>query len=81
MVSQKTPIAVVAAAGDSLLLERRTIPKSVVPNVIGLGLRDALYVLENQGLSVEVEGLGKVARQSIKPGTRVKGQAIRIYLR
>jgi cell division protein FtsI (penicillin-binding protein 3) len=77
----QTPMARVEAASDSLLLEKRTIPESVVPNVIGLGLRDALYVLENQGLSVKVEGVGKVARQSIKPGTRVKGQAIRIYLR
>ena len=46
-----------------------------------LGLRDALYALENNGLTVEVEGFGKVSRQSLLPGTRINGQAIRLYLR
>ena len=34
--------------GDSLMLNQRTIPEDRVPSVIGLGLRDALYVLENK---------------------------------
>ena len=76
-----TPMAVVKAKGDSLILERRTLQKDVVPNVVGLGLRDALFVLENNGLKVALEGSGKVARQSMKPGTRVSGQTIRLYLR
>jgi cell division protein FtsI (penicillin-binding protein 3) len=46
-----------------------------------MGLREALFVLENLGLKVEVDGYGKVTRQSIKPGTPVRGQTIRLYLR
>ncbi len=74
-------IAVVRPQGDSLLLEPRRLADGTVPNVIGMGLRDAVYVLENRGLKVQVDGAGKVARQSLKPGTRVKGQEILLTLR
>lgn len=76
-----SPIAVVqATASDTVELNRRTITRDKVPNVVGMGLRDALYVLENMGLKVEVAGFGKVTRQSIIPGTFAKGQTIRLYL-
>ncbi len=40
-----------------------------VPDVRGLALRDALFLLENRGFRVSVEGHGKVKDQSIAPGT------------
>ncbi|AQG80952.1 penicillin-binding protein [Spirosoma montaniterrae] len=40
-----------------------------VPDVRGLALRDALFLLENRGFRVSVEGHGKVKEQSITPGT------------
>ncbi len=44
-------------------------------------LRDAVYVLENNGLLVTVVGRGKVSVQSIAPGTRIiKGQTITLQL-
>jgi cell division protein FtsI (penicillin-binding protein 3) len=50
---------------------------NLVPDVTGMGLKDALYVLENVGLQVVVSGKGTVTRQSILPGTRVrKGDTI-----
>ena len=63
-----------------LNIERRTLPDDRVPNVVGMGLRDALYILENRGLKVEVTGYGKVLQQSIKPTTRLRGQTIRLRL-
>lgn len=42
--------------------------RTVVPNVVGLPLRDALYVLENKNFKVKYSGLGKVKSQSISPG-------------
>ena len=62
------------------LFERRTIKDDVVPNVVGMGLRDALYVMENLGLKVQVDGVGKVVQQSIIPGTRTQGQTVLIKL-
>ncbi|WP_080237273.1 penicillin-binding protein [Spirosoma rigui] len=40
-----------------------------VPDVRGLTLRDALFLLENRGFRVLVEGRGKVKEQSVEPGT------------
>jgi len=73
-------IGVLIPKEDSLTLVSRTIIRGRVPNVIGLGVRDAVYVLENLGLNVKTSGFGRVVRQSIKPGTRVQGQTIWIRL-
>ena len=70
----------IVAEADSLNLQRRTVPDKQVPNVVGMGLRDAIYILENRGLEVSVQGAGKVVRQSIIPGTRIRGQQIKIFL-
>ncbi len=53
-----------------------------VPNVRGMGLKDALYILENKGFEVEVDGAGKVSAQSMKPGDRYSnGDKIKITLK
>jgi cell division protein FtsI (penicillin-binding protein 3) len=52
-----------------------------VPDVSGMGLRDALYQLERAGLMVIPKGKGKVVTQSLAPGTQFsKGQTITIQL-
>ncbi len=69
-----------SAEPDSLKLMKRSVEEKKVPNVIGMGLRDALFLLENKGLRVQFSGgYGKVVTQSITPGTRVNGQVV--YLR
>jgi cell division protein FtsI (penicillin-binding protein 3) len=66
---------------DSVKLERRTIPEQKVPNVVGMGLRDALYLLESAGLRVRVEGAGMIVKQSIAPGVQAApGKSITIQL-
>jgi len=53
----------------------------MVPNVVGMGLRDALFLLENSGLSVTVNGIGTVKSQSLPAGAKFqKGQNIIINL-
>jgi cell division protein FtsI (penicillin-binding protein 3) len=52
-----------------------------VPNVIGMGIKDAIYLLENAGLNVRASGRGLVTRQSIDAGNKIqKGQQIIIEL-
>lgn len=67
---------------DTLVrLSERKIIDNLIPNVIGMGLRDAVYLLENRGLRVEPIGRGMVKKQSITPGSRiVEGKKITIYL-
>ncbi len=53
-----------------------------VPNVKGVGAKDAVYMLEACGLNVRLSGKGKVRSQSIQPGSAVrKGQTIYLTLR
>ncbi|HFC00590.1 MAG TPA: PASTA domain-containing protein, partial [Phaeodactylibacter sp.] len=73
--------AVLTAKTDTLHIAPRYISRDVVPNVVGMGLRDALYILENLGLKVTFEGVGKVRLQSLKVGTKIKGQKIKLTLR
>ena len=42
-----------------------------VPNVIGMGLRDAVYLLESQGYKVESKGRGKIVEQSPAAGSKI----------
>jgi cell division protein FtsI (penicillin-binding protein 3) len=76
-----TEMAVIRTHADTLLFQDRPLIEKVVPNVLGMTLRDALYVLENAGLRVRLNGVGKVIRQSIPPNTKVRGQTIAITLR
>lgn len=53
----------------------------VMPDVRGMGLKDALFVLESRGLRVRFSGQGAVVRQSIAAGTRIRpGAAVVITL-
>ena len=53
----------------------------LVPNVQGMTLKDALYLLENKGLKVSITGTGRVLRQSVSPGIRIStGERISIEL-
>ncbi|MDI3526190.1 MAG: hypothetical protein PWR03_373 [Tenuifilum sp.] len=52
-------------------------PKNLVPRVIGMGLRDAIFQLESRGLKVAFNGYGTVRSQSVLPGSRVvKGSTV-----
>lgn len=61
--------AVPSASG--IALQPVNITKGLVPDVRGMGLKDALYILESSGLKVKIEGKGKVVNQSIAPGQPV----------
>jgi len=63
-------------------VKKRTVLKNLVPNVVGMSLKDALYLLENAGLKVQAVGTGKIRKQSMPPGTRIyRGSTIVIELR
>ena len=52
-----------------------------VPDVIGMGANDAVYLLEKSGLKAEMSGFGRVFRQSPISGTPVtKGDPVSLEL-
>lgn len=44
----------------------------IMPDLLGMGARDAVYLLESAGIRVKVIGKGKVKKQSISPGIAIK---------
>jgi len=68
-------------SGDRLVLNGQP-TSSRVPDVIGMGAKDAVYILENNGLRVNLFGKGEVYSQSLNAGTEaLQGQTITIQLR
>jgi cell division protein FtsI (penicillin-binding protein 3) len=61
--------SVVYANNNQPVIKGSTIRQQVMPNVRGMGLKDAIYLLENMGLKVAVKGKGKIVMQSVAPGT------------
>ena len=56
---------------DTMRVAQQKWKDTKVPDVVGMGLRDALYLLENRRIRVTVNGIGKVKKQSVRPGTPV----------
>jgi cell division protein FtsI (penicillin-binding protein 3) len=50
-----------------------------MPNVKGMGLKDALYLLENMGVKVSIKGKGKIISQSVEAGARL-GKGVTVIL-
>ena len=66
---------------DAIKIIHKKTQKGLVPNVVGMGLIDATYMLEKHGLFVQPVGSGIVREQSIKAGLRInKGQKIILQL-
>jgi cell division protein FtsI (penicillin-binding protein 3) len=57
---------------DSYAKSIQSIDDKKVPNVKGMPAMDAISLLENIGLKVKVNGIGKVKKQSIRKGTPIK---------
>lgn len=60
-----------ALDSTGVVLEAENIRRGIMPDVCGMGLKDAVYLLESQGLNVLVKGKGTVVRQSIPAGTAI----------
>lgn len=67
---------------DEIKLKDITIREGLVPNVVGMGAKDAVFLLESAGLRASLNGMGRVSSQSVSAGTRVsKGQTVALTLK
>ncbi len=72
---------ITASADSTIVIKNLTVHDNMVPNVVEMGLKDAVYLLESAGLKVKVKGWGKVRSQSINPGTIIViGQQISLEM-
>ena len=64
-----------ADESDSSIVQLKRVnegDKSVMPDVHGMGARDAVFLIESRGVKVRLTGRGKVTEQSIGAGERIK---------
>lgn len=66
-------------SGNAIRIKPSVLDNNKVPNVMGMGVRDAIYLLEKMGCMVSVKGKGVVFSQSVKSGTIAK-KGMRIIL-
>jgi cell division protein FtsI (penicillin-binding protein 3) len=69
------------ASASGAVLNKEAVSRQSVPDVKGMGLKDALYLLESANLRVAAKGKGKVKTQSIQPGAALqKNETVFIQL-
>src|SRR5258706_3307120 len=66
---------------DIVEMKEKDFPHGTVPELKGMGLTDAIYLLENTGMHVSASGRGVVKKQSVNPGTKTEpGKIIQLEL-
>jgi len=79
--NQSGMTAIKVDSTKQLQSEPQPVYAGVVPDLKKLSLKDAIYLLETEGLKVTLIGRGTIQGQSIAPGTKIiKGQAITLIL-
>lgn len=67
--------------GTSVMFSKQKVSSKTMPNLVGLGARDAIYLIERCGMKARVSGCGVVKSQSVAAGAKVtKGKVVNIEL-
>ena len=59
-------------ANNKAVISSNVVSKKQMPDVQGMSIKDAVYLLENMDVKVSVSGRGKVIMQSVTPGTPIR---------
>ena len=78
----KSDFVISSEDDKSISIKPLPVIANLVPNVIGMGAKDAVFALENCGLRVTISGYGRVVSQSVANGSKaVQGQAVTLTLK
>ena len=70
--AEVTAMAKVPVMGkDNEMTARSDVKNPIVPDITGLGLNDAIFIIENSGFKCSYSGTGHVSSQNPKAGTKV----------
>ena len=79
--SGKSEYNIMADMNNQPVMKGKDLAKNNMPDVKGMGLKDALFVLENRRVKVVAKGKGKVFAQSVSAGAPIsKGQTVVVEL-
>ena len=66
---------------NSVEMKRDETQADIMPDLEGYGLRDAVFRLEKMGLRVKATGVGRVTKQSLRPGEKItRGETVELTL-
>ena len=79
--SRESALAIVEGMGvgkkQMELTEADTVAANLVPDVCGMGVKDAVFALQKRGLRVRINGYGQITRQDVAAGSvAVKGKTV-----
>ena len=82
LYAAKSPYFNSVDTSNGLVYQEYKDVKGLMPNINGMGLKDALYLVGNAGLKARIKGSGKVVSQSIPAGSKIgKGLSVQIELK
>ena len=67
--------------GGNVTIKPYDVIDGLVPDVRGMGLSDAIFLLESYGMRVTHEGIGRIVEQSIEPGQTIEESKCDIHLK
>jgi len=80
--STKTDWVASSKPKEKVNLKDITIIEGLVPNTVGMGAKDAVFLMESAGLRVNISGTGRVVSQSVPSGAKItKGQYVSLTLK
>jgi cell division protein FtsI (penicillin-binding protein 3) len=65
-------VTVESNESGQISIREAQLANNIVPNVVGMDITDAVYLLENMGIRTEFAGQGTVKEQSLHPGDTLK---------
>ena len=69
-------VTVEDAPDGSKKIHSAEVTGNTVPNVVGMNITDAVYLLESMGIETRFDGKGIVTEQSLQAGDSIKGKCI-----
>lgn len=79
--NEDSPWVSTRSTPEGVICASRQIAPGLVPNVVDMGLKDAVYLLESKGMQVEADGRGTVRQQSQVPGSIIrKGSVVELNM-
>ena len=69
-------VTVESTENGQISIREARLKDNIVPNVIGMDVTDAIYLLENMGIKAMFNGQGTVKEQSLHAGDTLKSNSV-----